>query len=262
MGIFDRFKNEQADAKSIREDLLYALRSRLAGFQGNEARGLRSITLYLAPDPSRRAEYEAALLLHEPGRFREEVTRVAADYDLQLPAAWEWNTEFVDTVPAQAVPVEGHPAGIWIAAGTRQAPAATGARLRVLSGSTGQAEYSLRPDGSRITIGREERVQLPDGFVRINTVAFAADSSDEANRFVSRQHAHIRYDAALGQYLLFADAGGLPPHNKTKVKSRGADTAVKLQSAEVPQQLRDGDQIMLGHSALLEFTLDQNTAHG
>ena len=261
MGLFDRFKNDSADAKSIRADLLYALRTRLSAFQGNEAGGLRSITLYLAPGDARRAEYEAAVLAHEPERFRAEVQRMADDYHLELPAGWELRTEFCTQLPAEAVPVEGLPAGIWFAAGKRQAPAVQKARLRVLAGVAEQAEYRLEPGGARINIGREPKVQLPDGFVRINTVAFLGDVPEEANRFVSRQHAHIRYDTVLGQYLLFADSGGLPPHNKTKVKGRGDEAAVKLQSAEVPHQLRDGDQIMLGHSALLEFITDQNTAH-
>ncbi|WP_165917221.1 FHA domain-containing protein [Flaviaesturariibacter aridisoli] len=262
MGLFDRFKNDSTDAKSIRADLLYALRTRLSAFQGNEAGGLRSITLFLAPDDTLRAAYEAAIQAHEPKRFRAEVERQAEDYHLELPAGWDLRTEFCAALPAEATPVEGHPAGIWIAAGRRSAPAVQKARLRVLCGVAEQADYPLQPGGERITIGRERQVQLPDGFVRINTVAFLGDSPEEANRFVSRQHAHIRYDAALGQYLLFADAGGLPPHNKTKVKGRGEEVAVKLQSAEVPHQLRDGDQIMLGTSALLEFNTEQNSVHG
>ncbi|GAB4092130.1 FHA domain-containing protein [Flaviaesturariibacter terrae] len=262
MGFFDRFKTERSDAKSIREDLLYALRNRLSSFQGGEAAGLRSITLYLAPAPSARAEYEAAVYAGEPGRLRAEVERVAADYALDLPASWELQTEFTGAVPGEAAPVEGHPAGIWIAAGAKAAPAVRGAGLRVLAGKAEQEEYRLEPDGSRTTIGREKKVQLADGFIRINTVAFLGDSDDEANRFVSRQHAHIRYDSSIGQFLLFADAGGLPPHNKTKVRARGAEGAVKLQSAEVPHLLRDGDQIMLGHTALLEFSTTQSEAHG
>ncbi|RYY89672.1 MAG: FHA domain-containing protein [Chitinophagaceae bacterium] len=262
MGLFDRLRNDTADAKSIRDDLVYAIRTRLAAFQGAEARGLRAITLYLAPQPAERATYEAAILVHEPGSFRTEVARAAQDFDLSLPENWELKTEFCTSLPTEAIPVDGHAAAMLLQTGQRPGPAVQSARLRVLSGDTGQEEYQLQPDTSRVNIGREARVQLPDGFVRINTIAFSGESESETNRFVSRQHAHIRYDASLGQFLLFADGGGLPPHNKTKVKGVGSETAIKLQSAEVPHLLRNGDQIMLGHSALLEFITDQQSTNG
>ncbi|RYY40464.1 MAG: FHA domain-containing protein [Chitinophagaceae bacterium] len=262
MGLFDRLRNDTSDAKSIREDLLYALRTRLASFQGNEARGLRNIIIYLAPPAEQRSLFEAALLVHEPGRFREELLRVAQDYDVALPEGWELKTEFVEILPEEAGRLEGMPVALLLHSGQRPGPAVRSARIRVLVGDTGGEEYPLTSGGDRVNIGREGKVQLPDGFVRINAIAFHGDSKAEANRFVSRQHAHISYDASLGQFVLFADAGGLPPHNKTKVKSLGAETAVKLQSAEVPHLLRNGDQIMLGNTALLEFITDQPAAHG
>ncbi|RYZ21777.1 MAG: FHA domain-containing protein [Chitinophagaceae bacterium] len=262
MGLFDRFKTREAtDAKSIREGLLYAIRGRLSAFQGSEGKGLRSLNLFLTPVPAVRAEYEAAVFYHEPGRLQQEVARIADDYNLSLPASWELKTQFCDSLPAEAEPVSGLAAGIWIATGSRSAPAVGAARLRVLAGVAEREAYPLPADESRINIGRGAQVQLPDGFARINTVAFADDTGLEANSFVSRQHAHIRYDAGLGQFLLFADAGGLPPHNKTKVKGAGDAAAVKLQSAEVPHLLRDGDQIILGHSALLEFITSKPGAH-
>ncbi|TCJ12647.1 FHA domain-containing protein [Flaviaesturariibacter flavus] len=263
MGFFDRFKtNEATDAKSIREGLLYAIRSRLSAFQGNEGQGLRSLHLFLTPTPAGRAEYEAAVFFHEPGRLHQEVARIADDYNLALPAAWELKTQFCETLPEEAEPVPALAAGIWIATGSKAAPAVGAAQLRVLAGVAEQQLYPLPTDGSRVNIGRGAQAQLPDGFARINTVAFTDDATLEANRFVSRQHAHIRYDAGLGQFLLFADAGGLPPHNKTKVKGAGDAAAIKLQSAEVPHLLRHGDQIILGHSALLEFITGKAEAHG
>ncbi|RYY92858.1 MAG: FHA domain-containing protein, partial [Chitinophagaceae bacterium] len=204
MGLFDRFRKEGTDAKSIRDELLYALRTRLAAFEGAEARGLRALTLYLAPDAAQRAEYEAAVYASEPGRFRTELGRIVEDYALSLPTDWELSTEFVATLPADATALGTLPAALFISGAVRQGPAVGAAKLRVLAGQAEQGEYPLRTDGSRVTIGREQQVQMPDGFVRINTVAFLPDSGNEANRFVSRQHAHIRYDAvgliaAVGQ---------------------------------------------------------------
>jgi hypothetical protein len=262
MGIFDQQKKGGADAKSIRDDLIYAIRTRLAGFQGSEGKGLRGLHLYLVPPAAQRAEYEAAVHLGEPGRFQKEVERIAADYDLSLPARWEITIEFREALPEEAAPIDGHPAGLWISTQGAAAPAVRTALVRVLHGEAEQAEYKLDAGTDRITIGREKTVPLPNGFMRENVIAFRGDSSEEANRSVSRQHAHIRYDAGLGQFLLFADAGGLPPQNKTKVKRRGEEGAIKLQSAEIPHLLRDGDQIILGNAALLQFSTGQSHANG
>jgi hypothetical protein len=259
MGFFNQQRKEgAADAKSIRDDLIYAIRTRLSAFQGSEGGGMRGLHLYLVPGPELRAEYEAAVHLHEPTRFKKEVQRIADDYDIALPAGWEFIIEFRDTLPAEATPIPGQPAGIWISTAAKAAHAVRAATLRVLEGEAEKEEYLLEPGEANITIGREKKVQLPDGFIRINTIAFLGDSVQEANRSVSRQHAHIRYDAGLGQFLLFADAGGLPPNNKTKVKGRGDAAAIKLQSSEVPHLLRDGDQVILGNAALLQFSTGQS----
>ena len=96
-------------------------------------------------------------------------------------------------------------------------------------------------------------MQTADSFYRVNTVAFPANSSNESNRFVSRQHAHIEWDAETGAFLLFADEGGVPPRNKVKVRSADGNI-VKLQTIHFGHQLQEGDQIILGDSALLEFS--------
>jgi hypothetical protein len=51
---------------------------------------------------------------------------------------------------------------------------------------------------------------------------------------------------------LFADEGGIPPHNKMKVRTQGG-IPVKLQTTQIGHRLQEGDQIILGESALLEF---------
>jgi hypothetical protein len=54
-------------------------------------------------------------------------------------------------------------------------------------------------------------------------------------------------------FVLYPDEGGVPPMNKIKVRTV-AGTPVKLQTTEVGHHLQEGDQIILGESALLEFT--------
>ena len=63
----------------------------------------------------------------------------------------------------------------------------------------------------------------------------------------------IEWDAEAGAFYIFADAGGIPPHNKMKVRTEG-ETPVKLQATQIGHRLQKGDQIVLGESAVLEFS--------
>jgi pSer/pThr/pTyr-binding forkhead associated (FHA) protein len=87
----------------------------------------------------------------------------------------------------------------------------------------------------------------------MNTIAFPANSNNESNKFISRQHAHIEWDNDSAAFLLFPDEGGIPPKNKVKVRS-AAGELIKLQAIEIGYELKDGDQIVLGDSAVLEFS--------
>ena len=57
----------------------------------------------------------------------------------------------------------------------------------------------------------------------------------------------------MGDFYLFADEGGIPPNNKLKVRSVGGDL-LKLQAMEIGYRLKQGDQIILGDAAILEFS--------
>jgi hypothetical protein len=119
----------------------------------------------------------------------------------------------------------------------------------------GEAEkevYSISSLRGKINIGREKRAQTADGFMRENHIAFPDNSKDESNRSVSRQHAHIEWDPENAAFYLYADEGGIPPSNKMKVRAEGG-MPVKLQTTEIGHRLQEGDQIILGESALLEF---------
>jgi hypothetical protein len=124
--------------------------------------------------------------------------------------------------------------------------------IRVLNGEAEKEQYTISSTSSRINIGRERRAHTADGFFRENHIAFPDSSSNESNRSVSRQHAHIEWDKEMGAFYLYADEGGIPPHNKMKVRTEGG-LPIKLQTTEIGHRLQEGDQIIIGESALLEF---------
>jgi len=252
---FFRFHTDHTapDAKAIRDDLLRFIRQQLSALQGGEAGAFRALQLWLAPSPEQRGAYEAAVFFAAPGRLQQEVQRIADDFSIGLPGNWNLELNFCAALPEAAVPVPGHPAGLRLSSGRMPAQAPQTALIRVLVGEAERDQYLLQPDAAPVFIGRDKEVRLGNGFLRVNDISFPGDSSNDANRYVSRQHAQVRYDAGLGRFLLFADEGGLPPRNKVKVRGQDGGEPFKLQSADVPHLLCDGDQIILGHSALLEF---------
>jgi FHA domain len=82
-------------------------------------------------------------------------------------------------------------------AGIDRAPA----KLVVREGTANVPE--IRLEKSRTNIGRMVDVLRSEGLFRRNDLAFAEDN--EVNRSVSREHAHILYDKATGEYRLFND---------------------------------------------------------
>ncbi len=256
--MFDFFKKKPdshpPDAKSLRAALLRFLKERLQQVEGGEGRHIKGLQLFVACSGTRQHLYEAAVYQQEPGRFQAEVQKIADDFALELPPAWTLETTFVDDLPPETLKSPTLDVALFIRTRTASAQAITTAYVRVLAGEAEQESYTLTPAGGPVTIGREKRAQADNGFVRINTIAFPARSTHEGNRYVSRQHAHIEWDGGAGCFMLFADEGGVPPRNKVKVGSAGTDTPVKLHSTHVGHPLQEGDQIVLGESAVLEFS--------
>ncbi len=254
-GVFKKQEDEgTADVKLVRDQLLRFIREQLQQWEGGEGRNIRNMHLYLFPPATERGVYEAAIYHTENDRFKnEEVQRLADDYAVDLPAEWNFEVVF-GAAPEDAVQASGLPAALVVATRQRKAAGAQNAKalVRVLQGEAEQQQYAFDASSGKITIGRDKTVQAADGFHRENRIAFLATSQDERNKFVSRQHAHIEWDADAGAFLLFADEGGIPPRNKVKVRPQGGE-AVKLQSTHIGYTLRHGDQIILGDSALLEF---------
>jgi hypothetical protein len=108
-------------------------------------------------------------------------------------------------VTVQATPVLPQRGESWLRVepGVAEQPGegARVARLVVREGTANVPEVRL--DKARINIGRSVDVIRAEGLFRRNDLVFAEDT--EVNRSVSREHAHILFDKATGEYRLFND---------------------------------------------------------
>jgi hypothetical protein len=163
-------------------------------------------------------------------------------------------SSFTDTLPPEAKKISDLDAALFIKTLRHSIEKSATAYIRVLSGEAEKEEYVITSASGRINIGREKRAQDDEGFFRINTIAFPGDSSNECNKYISRQHAHIEWNNDTGNFVLFADDGGVPPRNKIKVRSAVDENPVKLNSTHIGHVLREADQVILGESAVLEFS--------
>lgn len=257
--MFDFF-NHPNDVKSIRGSLLQFIKEQLQKAEGGEGANIKSIFLYVNCKSDQRHLYDAALYTNEERRFKEEVQKIADDYAISLPPDWELEIAFRDDIPGEAAKAKYINAALLISSRKKSALKETRATVKVLHGETEQPSYGLSSAlTGKITIGRDKQVQTAEGFYRENVIAFPSTSKNDSNRSVSRQHAHIEWDNDRGAFYLFADSGGVPPLNKIKVRSFNGQP-VKLLTTEYGHLLKDGDQIILGESALLQFVEDQN--HG
>lgn len=109
----------------------------------------------------------------------------------------------VDVQVTRELPAPGE-RWVWVEAESQDRPAAAQrrtARLIVVEGQANAAEIALSK--ARTNIGRTVDVYRSEGLIRRNDLAFSEDT--EINRTVSREHAHIAYDKAAGEYRLFND---------------------------------------------------------
>ncbi|MGZ8544988.1 MAG: FHA domain-containing protein, partial [Flavisolibacter sp.] len=242
----------QPDIKTARHQLLGFIKDQLQRWEG-EGSYIKGMQLFIAPGQDQHV-YEAVVYYHESGRFQEEeVQKIADDFAIDLPADWTMDIIFSEELPAEAVKNKELPVALHIV--TNKKPTInqpTTAKVLVLSGEAEQKEYRVHASSGKICIGRDNHTQTSEGFHRENHIAFPGTSSDPANKYISRQHAHIEWNAEAGCFFLFADEGGLPPRNKVKVKT-GKGELIKLQALQIGHPLGENDQIILGELALLQF---------
>jgi hypothetical protein len=254
MNFFTKKAEDKPDVKTLRETLLHFIKEQLSKTEGGEGNKIKGLHLFMAPAADEKHLYEAAVYFEEEDRFKNEVQRIADDYAIELPQDWAMENSFVDEIPSEAMKVSNIAAGLFVRTQKRALTKSATAYIKVLNGEAEQEVYEIKSTDGKINIGREKKVQGEDGFFRINHIAFPANSNHESNKYISRQHAHIQFDHDSGQFYLYADEGGIPPRNKIKVRSQISDAPIKLYSTDIAHALYEGDQIMLGDSAILEFS--------
>jgi len=253
--MFSLFKETGVDVKQIRNQLVRLIKEKLQRAEGGEGANITGIYVFFNCPESERHLYEAAVFFDVPGKFKTgEIQRMADDYAIQLPESWKFEVEFTDKFPPGSSIVKDINAAVFFA--TKKAglaPKTTHAFIKVLNGQAEKETYMIDAGTGKINIGREAKVQVASGFVRMNTIAFVSSGATDVNRSVSRQHAHIEWEPVSGSFLAFADAGGIPPNNKTKIRTVDGQL-IKMQAIEVGHRLEEGDQVILGDTAVLEFS--------
>ena len=252
------FSNRPTDVKGIRNALLQFIKEQLQKNEGGEGGIIKALQLFIASSDAERHVYESAVYDGIDDRFKtEEIQKIADDFAIALPDDWQLEINYTDA-PTNAIKAPNIDVALVIVTNRTQAKhKAVDAYIKVLNGDTALPVYIINSEGGKVNIGREEKVQTADGFYRKNVIAFKGDTGNAANKSVSRQHAHVEWDATNGAFYLYADEGGIPPYNKMKVRSEGGEP-IKIQTTEIGYRLQEGDQIILGESAALEFSYHAN----
>ncbi|QJD94869.1 FHA domain-containing protein [Mucilaginibacter robiniae] len=256
--MFNFFKSgatdRPTDVKGIRYALLQFIKQELQKAEGGEGSYIKGLCLYLGGNAAEKHVYEAAVYADEPDAFKAEIQKIADDYALALPDNWTLDVNFEQDFPSEAVKAPNLDAAFFIKTNKHFIRQTATAYISVLSGETSQKEYTITSEGGKVNIGRDKKAQVNDGFFRTNHIAFPSDSTNPANKYVSRQHAHIEWDNDSARFMIFADEGGVPPRNKVKVRAEATEELVKLHSTEIGYPLAEGDQIVVGESAVLQFS--------
>ncbi|SFH05767.1 FHA domain-containing protein [Pedobacter insulae] len=256
--IFNLFKsgNEEkpTDVKGIRHGLLQFIKQELQKAEGGEGAHIKGLSIYLNCDPAQRHVYEAAVYLDDQEKLQQEIQKISDDYALDLPPNWTLSISFEEPFPEESIAFEELNAALFVKTSKHYIKQQIKAYIKALSGETHQPFYELDSECGKYNIGRDEKAQSDEGYFRTNHIAFPSSSSNESNKYISRQHAHLEYNPDTLQFLIFADEGGVPPRNKVKVLSAKTEEVIKLHSTHIGHELSAGDQIILGESVVLEFS--------
>ncbi|MGY4386003.1 hypothetical protein ACVWYN_003053 [Pedobacter sp. UYP24] len=246
------------DVKAIRESLLVFIKQELQKMEGGEGRNIKGFQLFICCLSAEQFMYDSALFSAEQDRFKNEIQRIADDFAIDLPEAWTMETLYVDVLPESAIKMANLDVAFYIKTPEHVAiqKLETG-YIKILAGEAEQLVYTIKSGDGRINIGRGRQAQDTDGFFRNNEIAFPDESTNECNKYISRQHAHIEWNNEADAFMLFADDGGVPPRNKVKIRSKSDHNPVKLTFTELGFVLHEGDQIILGESAVLVFSYNQ-----
>lgn len=246
------------DIKTLKSDILDFIKQQLKKAEGGEGENIKGLQLYVTATTQDKFLYEGALNINQQEKFKEEIQKIADDFAIDLPENWFLQITFEEEVPPEAIQSSDLDLALFIS--TKQKPAVykeAVAYIKILNGEAEQPVYTIYSSNKKINIGREKNVQVADGYLRQNQIVFPDNSSHKSNKSISRQHAHIEWSEELAAFFLYADEGGIPPANKIKVKPEHGQE-VRLITTEIGYHLKERDQIILGESALLEFSYEES----
>ncbi|WP_026897500.1 FHA domain-containing protein [Daejeonella oryzae] len=246
--------NSTPDVKNIRELFLCFIKEQLQKVEGGEGSHIRGLHLFISCSDDERHLYESALYVENPGRFKTEVQKIADDYAIDLPENWMMEFTFSENIPAEALQIDGLNSALFIKTSKHVLHRTAEAYIRILHGEAEKNEYPINSESGKITIGRGKKVLANDGFFRVNKIAFPDEANHDANKYISRSHAHIIWNNDIACFMIYGDEGGIPPRNKIKIRSAANDALIKLNSVKIGYQLGEGDQVILGESAVIEFS--------
>jgi hypothetical protein len=256
--MFNFFKGGAAerpdDVKGIRHALLQFIKQELQKAEGGEGAHIKGLYLYLPCTAAEKHIYETAAYAETPEEFKEEIQKIADDYALALPEHWTLEVSYDEQVPAEAVKATQVDAALFIKTNRHFIKQSATGYITVLSGDANQEEFTITSGGGKVNIGRDKKAQADDGFFRTNHIAFPSESENQSNRYISRLHAHIEWNNDNAHFMIYADEGGVPPRNKVKIRVESTEEMVKLHSTDIGYPLNEGDQIIIGESAVLQFS--------
>jgi hypothetical protein len=190
--------------------------------------------------------------------FEQEIRKTLEKAECKYPEDLEVEVSVTDELPG--------PEGIWLWIETDtekrrpKLPVRRGAKLTVIEGTANCRDLSL--DKKRVNIGRTVNVYRNEGLSRRNDLAFVEDT--EVNRTVSREHAHVQYEEALGHYRIYNDRW-----YERDEKGQGScgiwivrdGLSREVHRNERGTRLESGDEIHLG-KAVLRFSYRAGTRPG
>jgi hypothetical protein len=156
----------------------------------------------------------------------------------------------VDVEPVAGLPKPGEDWLLVEAASQERVDAGTKSvgKLIVREGDANAMEVRL--DKARTNIGRVVDVYRSEGLFRRNDLAFEADT--EVNRSVSREHAHIQYDRAAGEYRLFNDRWyERGPHGDCATWIVRDGMSQEVHRTSRGSKLEGGDEIRFGKAVVM-----------
>ena len=199
-------------------------------------------------EDSRSGVFKADFFKHY---FEQEVRNSLRKAECKYPEDLEVEVDVSSYLPG--------PGELWLWIETEaqkrrpRVPLRRAAKVAVVEGKANRAELSL--DKLRTNIGRTVDVYRSEGLSRRNDLAFTEET--EINRTVSREHAHIQYEAAAGEYRIYNDRWY--KRNEKGEGSCGLWIVRDGMSQEVHRnargtRLEPGDEIHLG-KAVVRFLL-------